>query len=76
MFYINEKEKKVRFDYEDPEADNYHLNSSSRGYSRFTSKDLGVEFANLFDLDMEGKHYFLVRDGEIESPRFELLLKV
>ena len=70
MFYLSKKDKKVRIEIEQKEDDNYHLAGSKRSYSRFTNKSLGVMFSDLFDLDMQSKHFFKLR--KIKDEVFEM----
>ena len=72
MFYISKTDKKVKIEIEDKEDDNYHLAGSKRSYSRFTSKPLGVLFADLLDLDMDSKHFFIL--NKVKKGVFEMTL--
>jgi len=63
---------KVKILIEDKEDDNYHLSGSKRSYSRFTSKPLGVLFADLLNLEMDSKHFFKLH--KIKKGVFEMTL--
>jgi len=72
MFYVNRKEKKVIVKIEDKDDDNYHLSGTKRSYSRFTSKPLGVVFADVFGFEMKSKHFFKL--VKIEESQFKMIL--
>ncbi len=74
MFFLSKKDKKVRIEIEEKEDDNYHLAGTKRTYSRFTNKSLGVMLSDLFDLDMQSKHFFKLI--EVKKGVFEMELVV
>lgn len=76
MFFVNESSKRVSFDLEEPDSDNYHLKAiTSRGYSRFSSKSLATMIANIFKLKPNKTHYFLVKKNTClgsDEPHFSI----
>lgn len=72
MFYVNKKDKKVKVKIETKDDDNYHLSGTKRSYSRFTSKPLGVVFADVFGFDMKSKHFFKLE--KVSKIEFDMTL--
>lgn len=63
MFAFSKQNKHGYIYKEEPEDDSYYLSNSKREYYRFTSKELGKYFAEIFELP-EGKKSFYF---EVES---------
>lgn len=72
MFYVSQKDKKIRIEIEEKADDNYHLAGSKRSYSRFTSKPLGAMFSDMLDLQMDKKHFFTLT--KLKKGVFEMTL--
>jgi len=60
MFKFNRKDKCAYVFKEEPQDDSYYLRDNSRGYSRFTCKELMLFFCEIFDIKDENNIYFLV----------------
>jgi hypothetical protein len=71
MFGFNKKEKRGFLFKEYPQPDSYYLRNSSRGYSRFTSKDLMLYMVDVFDIPAEAKVvYFEIEKQPTEKGAF------